>query len=662
MTIRNGTELAEALRRRLAADTGAPVQRIDTHISHILLTRDAAYKLKRPVRLPFVDFTAPAARRHFCEEELRLNQRLAPALYVGVLPVCGTAGDPRLGGPGEENQAIDWVLHMRRFPAGCELDALARQGALAAADIDRFAHRLARFHAGAPPAPPAGAWGTPQCVARSIAGVLDALAPHVPPARLEPLRRWFAGQQAALQSRWAARLGAGWVRECHGDLHLANVVRLGDDVTAFDCIEFDPALRWIDVMADIAFFTMDLKAHGLDGLAWRFLDGYLADTGDYAGLPLLPCYEVYRALVRELAGRLRGGAPDPARPDYLAHAEALAHPADSRPRLLITHGLSGAGKSTAAAALLQTAGAVRLRSDVERKRLFGLPAQADSRGQGQDIYTPEATARTFAQLRQGAHAALAAGYPVIVDAAFLRRQERDDFRALARELGVPFAILHCHADGDTLRQRIARRQAAGNDPSEASVEVLADQERHAEPLELDELPCTLDLPTGAPWSAQTLGTCLRSVWDPHAERRHVPTRRWLLTDVKSRAGDGGILGAMNTTTLTDAQRLQLRTALEQRKAQLLVELGDDQRDVLQALGGLEDQAEPAERTTVRDAEATRDHDELVAVRAALARMADGSYGDCTACGGFIGLQRLLAQPAAARCIACQSKAEAAVGH
>ncbi|HEY0202512.1 MAG TPA: AAA family ATPase, partial [Burkholderiaceae bacterium] len=373
---------------------------------------------------------------------------------------------------------------------------------------------LARFHTQAATAGPGTNWGTPQTIEKSMADLLDTLGPLAGTARLAGLRAWFPQQWAALRPLWAARRAAGRVRECHGDLHLANVVKLGQEIIAFDCIEFDPALRWIDVLADIAFFTMDLKAHGQPGLAWRFLDGYLAATGDYAGLPTLRCYEVYRALVRALAARLRG-APAPQRPDYLACAQALASAAGFQPRLLITHGLSGSGKSTAAAALLEAAGAVRLRSDVERKRLFGLPALADSHAQGLDIYTPDASVRTFAQLRQGARAALAARYPVIVDAAFLRRQERDDFRALAQELGVPFAILHCHADSAALRQRVARRQAAGDDPSEASVAVLAGQELHAEPLAPDELPYTLDLPTNIPWSAQTLA------------------QRWLLTDVKS---------------------------------------------------------------------------------------------------------------------------------
>ena len=496
--------LVEALRRLLARYAGGPVELVETHISCILLTPAEAYKLKKPLRLPFADFSTPAARRHFCEEELRLNRRFAPALYLDVLPVCGSVEAPRLGGDGE---AIDWVLRMRRFPAGSEFDALARSGALAALDVDRFAHRLARFQAEAPLAAPDSAWGTPVQVAQTIAGVFDALAPLLDDAqgvRLRRLRAWVDARQPALAALWSARRTAGWVREGHGDLHLANVVRWGGEVTAFDCIEFSPDLRWIDTLADAAFFAMDLRAHGRAGLAWRFLDTYLADTGDYGGLAVLRPYEIYRALVREMAGRMRDaqGAPPAARPDYLACAEALAAP--TQPRLLITHGLSGSGKSTVAAALLQAAGAVRLRSDVERKRLFGLPALADSGAQGIDIYTPEATRRTFERLREGARTALEAGYMVIVDAAFLRRRERDAFHALARERGVPFSILHCHAGVPQLRERVQHRRAAGGDPSEADLRVLARQQETAEPLAPDECAVALDVATDAAWSAEAL--------------------------------------------------------------------------------------------------------------------------------------------------------------
>ena len=491
------TDETQALRAALRADAA-----IETHLSRILLAGDWAYKLKKPIRLPFADFCSIEARRHYCEEELRLNRRLAPALYVDVLPLLGSGQAPRLGAAGEQGDAIDWVLRMRRFPPGSELDALVRAGALRAEEIDGFAARIARLHAEAPAAPATGegsAWGSAAQVGRAIDDVFDTLAPLLPgaqAARLQVLRAWFGARRGRLAQRWAERRAGGHVREGHGDLHLGNVVCLDGTLTAFDCIEFSPALRWTDTLADAGFFTMDLHAHGRPGLAWRFLDAYLAATGDYEGLDVLRPYEIYRALVRAMAAQLRaaqGAAPQPG-PDYLACAEALAAP--RQPRLLITHGLSGSGKSTVAARLLAAAGAVRLRSDVERKRLHGLPALADSAAHGVDIYTPEATARTFARLGEWARAALQAGYPVIVDAAFLRRAERDAFHALARALGVPYAILHCHADPDRLRERVARRRAQGADPSEADLPVLARQQDTAESLAPEERALALDVDTG----------------------------------------------------------------------------------------------------------------------------------------------------------------------
>jgi len=322
----------------------------------------------------------------------------------------------------------------------------------------------------------------------------------------------FAHRPAAL-----ARQRSGAVRECHGDLHLANVVLIDGRLTAFDCIEFDPALRWIDVMSDVAFLAMDLKAHGRADLAFRFLDAYLQHSGDYAGVQLLRFYEVYRALVRALVCRLRAqagaGVPPPGEPDYLACAGELARSAQGAARLMITHGLSGSGKSTMAAALLGAAGAIRIRSDVERKRLFGLGAQQRSAERRAEIYTQDATRRTFARLAECARTALQAGWPVIVDAAFLRRDERLAFRALAAELRVPFSILHCRAAEAQLRRRVAARDAEGSDASEATLAVLERQLATHEPLGQDERALALEVATDEPVDIASL--CARWLARPH---------------------------------------------------------------------------------------------------------------------------------------------------
>jgi aminoglycoside phosphotransferase family enzyme/predicted kinase len=504
MKIQDEATLANHLALALQQQDGPPVEHVQTHLSHLLLTPGHAYKLKRPVRLPFADFSTVAARRHFCEEELRLNRRLAPSLYLEVLPVLGSVQAPRLGAPNEgADSAIDWVVHMHRFASGSEADALVRNGALQAAEVDSFAKQLAHFHAACPVAAAGSAWGSAALVQQAIDDVFNTLATLLDDAdapRLQALRPAFAG----LQRWWAQRQAGGHVREGHGDLHLGNLVRLDGALTAFDCIEFSPALRWIDTLADAAFLTMDLHAHGRSDLAWQFLDTYLSETGDYAALAVLRPYEIYRALVRAMAARLRteqGVAPACA-PDYLARAEALAQP--MQPRLLITYGLSGSGKSTVATALLAQAGAVRLRSDVERKRLHGLSPLADSGASGADIYTPEASERTFEHLAEQASALLRAGYPVIVDAAFLRRSDRARMHAVAQTLGLPFTVLHCRAGEEQLQARVQTRLAAGGDPSEADLAVLAAQQRTTEPLTPQEQALTLTVNTEALWSATDL--------------------------------------------------------------------------------------------------------------------------------------------------------------
>ncbi|MEJ8827285.1 AAA family ATPase [Variovorax humicola] len=496
-----------ALRRQLQASTGEPVALVETHISWVLLTSSLAYKLKKPVRLAFVDFSTLAARRHFCAEELRLNQLHAPGLYLDVLPVCGTPQAPRLGAADDESaEPIDYVVRMRRFPDGMLLRELLLSGRLDAVELDGLAERLASLHAAAPVAEAASGFGAPERVEGAVMAALDGLEAACGAARILSLRRWVEARVQGLRMAWLLRQRTGAVRECHGDLHLANVVRLDGRLLPFDCIEFDPALRWIDVMSDLAFLTMDLKAHGRTDLAFRFLDRYLQHSGDFEGLPVLRFYEVYRALVRAQVACLRApsGAGQPDAEDYLRCAEDIVRRAERAPRLLITHGLSGSGKSTMAGQLLELAGAVRLRSDVERKRLFGLPALARSADRGIDIYTPEATRRSLARIAEGVRLALHAGYPTIVDAAFLRRAERASFRALAASLRLPFAILDLRASPAQLRHRVAARLAEGGDPSEADAAVLERQFAFHEALDAQERAIAITTETEPRPEAATL--------------------------------------------------------------------------------------------------------------------------------------------------------------
>lgn len=482
--------LVQTLRRQLGA------RLVETHVSWVLLDGVHAWKIKKPLRLPFLDARALATRARLCREELRLNRRLAPSLYLDVVAIRGSVHAPRLEGIGP---AIDYALRMRQFPAGALFSEQLAAGTLRPQHLEQLAQRLADFHREAAVAGPATPWGTSHAIEADTRRLLESLQAQGAATECATLRAWVDAQVPRLGAAWQARRDAGRVREGHGDLHLANAVRLGDDVTAFDCVEFDPALRWIDVVSDIGFLVMDLLAHGRGDLGYRFLDAYLDASGDHEGIVVLRWYLVYRALVRALVARIRSGQDGgaTAAPDYLGLALRLAGAGDAR--LLITHGLSGSGKSHLALRLLAQAQAIRLRSDVERKRLHGLGAQArTTSAPGGGIYSPVSGRRTYARLREAAEIALRAGERVVVDAAFLQRGDREALRDLAQDLGVPFTILHCRAPETLLRDRVQSRHTQGSDASEADVAVLGRQRDGVEPLTAAEQAHAVVVDTSVP--------------------------------------------------------------------------------------------------------------------------------------------------------------------
>ena len=388
-----------------------PVERVElleTHISWVLLTGRYAYKLKKPVSLGFLDFSTLEARRTACEEELRLNRRTAPDLYLEVVPVTGTEAEPRLGG---EGRAIDYAVKMREFPQDALLDRVAARGELRLELMDDLAAEVAAFHAQIARAAPGSEFGSPADViaqARQNFDQLRALGPdRESAAALQRLAEWTEREFARRAPAFAARRDAGFVRECHGDLHLRNLLLLDGRIVPFDCIEFNAHFRWIDVMSEVAFLVMDLVDHGFATHAARFLDAYLEGTGDYAGLGCLRFYLVYRAMVRAKVAWMRGhqlpaGTPERGRAegefrDYLRLAERFV--ALERRALILTRGLSGSGKTVFSGLLVEEIGAIRVRSDVERKRLHGLAAaERTGAAVGGGIYGPDATRRTYARL------------------------------------------------------------------------------------------------------------------------------------------------------------------------------------------------------------------------------------------------------------------------
>jgi aminoglycoside phosphotransferase family enzyme/predicted kinase len=482
---------------------------ITTHISWVFLAGEYAYKVKRPVTLPFLDFRDIESRRRYCEEELRLNRRTAPELYLDVVPVTSTAGGLRIGGTGAP---VDFAVQMRRFSQEDLAIQLARRGALGSSRVDALATMAADFHASLAPSELDARWGSPALIAAAALENFDELAQLAAGpdrARLSRLRDWTERRSIALAPCFADRKRRGFVRECHGDLHLRNIVFVQDRPVAFDAIEFEPALRWIDVMNDAAFLAMDLRAAGLEREARRFVSGYLEHTGDYAGTRVLRFYLAYRALVRAKVSAIQSReAPAARKVDleagsarYIRLSESFMRPGTAR--LFIMHGLSGSGKSTVAQWLVDNLGAIRVRSDVERKRLHGLDAGARTQSSpNAGIYTADSSKRTYERLLAIAREVLGSGYSVVVDAAFLSAGPRASFHALAAEMGVPFGIVSCHAPRGTLERRVLERQAAGEDASEAGMAILASQSEAFEQLLPEEARDITLVRTDAPWSEQ----------------------------------------------------------------------------------------------------------------------------------------------------------------
>jgi len=490
----------------------AGIRILETHISWVILTGDYAYKIKKPVALEFVDFSSAEVRVAACLEELRLNRRLAPELYVGVVPITGSRERPVIGGAGSP---LEYAVQMREFPGDAlglkELEA----GRLQAADLERLAETLADFHAGLPPAPPDSDWGTPARVAAPIHQTLAQLArllegtPRA--ARAASLRRVCEQQLAALAEVLVRRRREGAIRECHGDLHLGNLVHLERGLVPFDALEFDPALRWIDVISEVAFLVMDLCVRARADLAYTFLNRYLLQSGDYPGLALMPLYLRYRAAVRAkvtLLAQAQGATVDADAVRLLDYAERPL--GEAQPQLIVTCGPSGSGKTWLARRIAPLLPALHLRSDVERKRLAGLPAQArtDS-GLASGIYSAELTTRTYERLAALARVGLAAGFSVIVDATCLKRAQRDTLLGTAVPAGVRRQLLYLSGREALLRERVLARLVEGRDPSEADEVVLAAQLRQLEAPTAAEADSLLALDASEPIDPETVAQRLR---------------------------------------------------------------------------------------------------------------------------------------------------------
>ncbi|MDH3935640.1 MAG: AAA family ATPase [Gammaproteobacteria bacterium] len=494
------------------------IRLLETHCAWVVLTGLYAYKIKKPVNFGFLDFSTLEKRKFYCEEELRLNRRFAPDIYLEVVTITGTRACPQINGDG---QALEYAVRMRQFPDNGLLSQLAARKELETGHIDQLIDNISDFHRHADKAGADDQFGNPEKIHHWVRENFQHIQPLLTSmnekADVEQLQQWSEKQYMRLTTVLQQRKQSGAVRECHGDLHLGNITLIDGCVTPFDCIEFNPELRWIDVISEIAFVLMDLDERGLPRYSHRFLNGYLQQTGDYAGLVVLPYYQVYRAMVRAKVAKLRCQQTPSAATDHVqAEAEyrqylqlALRYTARARAVMVIMRGLSGSGKSTVARDLCEQTGMIQLRSDVERKRQAGLAATATSHsGIDNGLYSSDKTTETYRQLGILAKSVLEAGYSALIDATFLKREHRDHFRAQAAASGTAFLIIECAAPDSELERRILTRQASQQDASEATLEVLHAQQALDEPLSDAEQPYLLRADTGQTGNKSTPGAFL----------------------------------------------------------------------------------------------------------------------------------------------------------
>lgn len=475
----------------------AEVTHKETHISHLFFAGDLVFKIKKAVRFAFLDYSTLARRRFFLNEELRLNRRLAPSVYIGVMPISYDDATWRLGGWGEP---AEYVLVMRRLPEKRMLPFLLQTNQVTVEMMRELAAVLARFHNEAPRSQTTEAASYRARVEKQWRENLSELAPFIDSwiARDEldavsDLGAEFFHRHGALLAR---RAEAGWVRDVHGDLHCEHVCFAPEGVQIFDCIEFDPQLRSCDLAAEMAFLLMDLEVLGGVALTEPLLGRYRELIDDPGQAMLLPFFKCYRALVRAKVHGLRGFEGSATAGRYWRQAVRLVWQ-NRAPFLVVACGLTGSGKSTLARELGERLGVPVLNSDSVRKNLAGVRG-ARRVAFAEDIYSPAMTARTYSQLARAAEKYLVCGSSVIVDATFTQREQREKIIGLAAKLKLPLFFLHCSADPAVTKVRLLARSAAGTDISDGRWDIY--QEQLVAQEFLDEVPPAniLELDTDAP--------------------------------------------------------------------------------------------------------------------------------------------------------------------
>jgi aminoglycoside phosphotransferase family enzyme/gluconate kinase len=476
---------------------------IETHISWVLLTGLYAYKIKKPLNLGFLDFSTLEKRRHYCFEELRLNSRLAKDIYLDVVTISGTEEQPVFD---DSKTAIEYAVKMRQFEPDSTFEQLLAQNQITPEQIKQLANIIADFHSKIEIAKADMDFGSAamvmQPVRENFSQILQ-LDGIDKPNILKHLADWSEQQNSTLDAFFKHRKQTGFIRECHGDLHLGNIALIDSQVVPFDGIDFNPSLYWIDVICEIAFLMMDLQHKQRHDLAFQFLNSYLQQSGDYEGLKLMRFYLVYRAVVMAKVSAIRANqrsCADEHQHDinryhaYLQLANSYTH--TSPPTMIIMQGVSGSGKSWLSEQITHRYPVIRIRSDVERKRLHQLSALQQSHSDiNSGLYSQTSRDLTYQHLLKLTNKILVSNFSVIVDATFLQQQHRKLFIQLAERLKIPFLIVHTQAKKQTLMQRIKERSKQKNNASEADQKVLENQLVNIQPLSIEEKKHSISIDT-----------------------------------------------------------------------------------------------------------------------------------------------------------------------
>jgi aminoglycoside phosphotransferase family enzyme/predicted kinase len=483
-------ELVKALLKPEAyPEKPGKIELVQTQMSFVFLTKEFVYKVKKAVDLGYLDYTTLDKRNFYCQKELELNRRLCPEAYLGVVPITQDRGAIRIGGRGE---AIEYAVRMRRLPQKAMMDVLLANDGVSVEMITGVAQKLAAFHQKAETNAEISAFGEIKAVTRNTDENFDQTEKYIGRTiskdnyqRIKNYTNSFVGENAPLFNK---RIKEGRIRDCHGDLHAAHIC-FADDICIYDCIEFNDRFRYCDVASEMAFLAMDLDHYGRADLSRSLVNAYVDESGDKELLELLGFYKGYRAYVRGKVESFKLDDPYISKGEKEKTLEVAASYFDlaraytrSKPVLFITVGLVGTGKSTLAKALAGRLGLAVISSDITRKQLTGVPL-TEHRFEGFDggIYSAELSRRTYDKLFSGAGDILSDGGSVVLDASFIRAEERLKAKRLAQEAGADFFIIECTLDEENIKRRLEGRLKEGT-VSDGRWEVYKPQKKAFDPV------------------------------------------------------------------------------------------------------------------------------------------------------------------------------------